>query len=95
MNNMTIDVLEPVFDPVQNRYKLIAKATIFAVEFIDKSELTGAKFKAQAVLAGAKEKAIAKVLITVVEAAEKIRVNMPQPPKGDTNGSNDGNTNNG
>lgn len=86
MNNMTIDVLEPVFDPAQNRYKLVAKATILAVEFIDRAELVNAaKFKKDALLGAAKEKVIAKVLITVVEAAEKIRANMPQQNKGDPN----------
>lgn len=87
MSNMTIDVLEPVFDPIQNRYRIVAVAKISAMEFVDKADLIGSKFKAQALLAGAKEKAIAKILISVVEAAEKIKANAPQP-KGDTNGNN-------
>lgn len=81
---MKIDVLQPIYDPTQNRYKIVARAEISVVEYISRDELTS-KFRSDTILAGAKERAIAKVLITVVEAAEKIRLNMPQQNKGDHN----------
>jgi len=88
--NMKIDVLAPQFDPAQNRYKVVARATIETFEFVNKAELVGSKFKADAMLAGARDKAIGKILVSVVEAAERIKEKLPSHTKGDSNDGNSG-----